>query len=100
MSKKSFKELVNGDKPVLIDFYADWCGPCKTYGPIIQEVKDAVGDDAIVLKIDVDKNQALSSKLQVKSIPTTVIYKSGSIVYRAPGVQTKAALIEELEKLG
>lgn len=99
MSKKSFKEIINGDKPVLIDFYADWCGPCKTFAPIIQEVKNELGDQASVLKINVDKNQKLSTALQVQSIPTIVIYQKGVIKYRAAGVQTKANLINEIRKL-
>lgn len=99
MSKRSFKEIINGDKPVLIDFYADWCGPCKTFAPIIQEIKNELGDQASVLKINVDKNQKLSNALQVQSIPTVVIYQKGEIKYRAAGVQTKANLIKELRKL-
>jgi len=88
MSKaSSFKQIVNSEIPVLIDFYADWCGPCKTYSPIIKQLKDEMGEQITVLKIDVDKNPALAEKLQVRSIPTTMIFKKGEIMWRAAGAQ-------------
>ena len=99
MSKSSFKGLINSDVPLLIDFYADWCGPCKVFSPIIEEVKEEMGDAVRVIKIDVDKNQPLSQKLKVMSIPTVMIYQNGQRKFHAQGVQSKAALIGELRKL-
>ena len=96
MSKGSFKSLINSEKPVLIDFYADWCGPCKVLGPIVKDLKSDFGDKIIVVKIDTEKNQSLSSKLGIRSIPTLIIYQKGEIVWRASGVQTKAAMAAQI----
>lgn len=93
----SFKDLINNSKPILIDFYATWCGPCKTLAPIIQEVKNEQGEEARVIKIDIDKNQKLSSLLNVKGVPTLMIYKEGNLLWRESGVQTKHTITQQLE---
>lgn len=94
-----FSEIINDDTPVLIDFYADWCGPCKQFSPIIQEVKNEMGESIRVIKIDVDRNEALSRKLDIMSIPTVVIYKQGTMHWRASGVQTKQTLINKINEI-
>lgn len=94
MSK--FNEIIQGEKPVLIDFYADWCQPCKMMPPILKEVKSQLGDKIRILKIDVDKNQAIAQKHQVQSIPTVMIFKKGQVVFKQPGVMQAAQIIQAL----
>lgn len=98
MSKLSFKELINGDKPVLVDFFATWCGPCKAMQPVLNEVAEEIGDQGKVIKIDIDKNPKIANKLQITGVPTLVIYQGGKIVWRQSGMQTKFQLLEELKK--
>ena len=85
----SFSEILKQEKPVLVDFYAEWCGPCKALAPVLESVKNELKDTAIIIKIDVDKNQTLASKLNVRGVPTLVIYKNGEIVWRQSGVLSK-----------
>ncbi|WP_179008073.1 thioredoxin [Winogradskyella forsetii] len=92
MSK--FSELINQDQPVLVDFYADWCGPCKMLAPILKQVKDELGAEVAILKIDVDKNQALASKYQVRGVPTMLLFKNGKQVWRQSGVLQKEEIIK------
>lgn len=91
MSK--FSDLINQDKPVLIDFFAEWCGPCKTMSPILKEVKDNLGNDISVIKVDVDKNQALASKYQVRGVPTLMLFKKGKQLWRQSGVLSSNEII-------
>ena len=91
----TFGEMINIDKPVLVDFYATWCGPCKMMAPILEEVKKRVGEKAAIIKIDVDKNPAAASAFQVSSVPTLIIFKKGKIQWRSPGVSQA----HELEKI-
>lgn len=93
----SFQELISSEVPLLIDFYADWCGPCKVLSPIIQDIKNDLGEQIKVVKIDVDANQSLSTNLDVMSIPTIMIYKKGELLWRAAGVQTKQAILKQLQ---
>jgi thioredoxin 1 len=95
----TFEDLIQTDTPLLVDFYADWCGPCKTLSPIIQEIKNEMGAKIKVVKIDVDKNQSLSGKLDVRSIPTIMIYQNGEVKWRESGVQTKQAILSKLNSM-
>ena len=79
---EEFNKLINGSKPVLVDFFATWCGPCRMQSPILDKVKSTVGDEADVLKIDVDQNKALAAKYTIKSVPTLIIFKNGEPVWR------------------
>ena len=93
----SFTEIINGDKPVLIDFHADWCGPCKMLSPIIQEVAKALDGKVRVIKIDVDKNATLADKFQIQGVPTMMLFKDGKSVWRQSGVLQKDEIIKQIE---
>lgn len=99
MATTTFKELIDSNTPVLIDFFADWCGPCKMQTPILEELKNDLGDDLTIVKIDVDNNQALAQKLGVQSIPTLMIFQAGELKWRGAGVQTKKTLQEQIAAL-
>lgn len=90
----SFDNLINSEKPILIDFHATWCGPCKVLGPILKEVKDNLGDRISIIKIDIDKNQPLASKYQVRGVPTMILFQNGKQLWRQSGVMEKKAIID------
>ncbi|OYT11264.1 MAG: thioredoxin [Bacteroidetes bacterium 4572_112] len=96
MSK--FNEIINGDKPVLLDFSAEWCQPCKMMTPILKKVSDELGDKVRVLKIDVDKNQEIAQKWQIQGVPTIMIFKSGKQLFRQSGVIPAEQLISLLRQ--
>ena len=91
--KLKFKEIINSNKPVLVDFYATWCGPCQQLSPIVNEVKKELGTNMRVIKIDVDKKKTLSNKYKIKSLPTLAIFQNGKILWRASGMKTKSELL-------
>jgi thioredoxin 1 len=86
MKMDKFNTLINSGKPVLVDFFAEWCGPCKTMAPILKEVKSKVGDKATIIKVDVDKNQEVSNIYHIRSIPTLILFKDGKEVWKRSGV--------------
>lgn len=92
--KSSFSEIIKGEKPVLVDFSADWCGPCKMLAPILKEVKEEMGDQVKIIKIDVDKNEALAGKYQVRGVPTMILFKNGQQLWRQSGVLQKQQITE------
>jgi len=82
----SFSEIINSDKPVLVDFFATWCGPCKTMSPILDDLKSKLGNTASVLKVDIDKNPHAAERFQVRSVPTLILFKKGKILWKQSGV--------------
>ena len=96
--KESFKDIISGNQPVLVDFHATWCGPCHTQAPILKEVSANMKGKARIIKIDVDKNQPLAQQYQVRSIPTLILFKNGEPVWRQAGVATKGQLVDTITK--
>jgi thioredoxin 1 len=96
--KETFKTIIDGNQPVLVDFHATWCGPCKTQAPILKELSAEIKGKARIIKIDVDKNQPLAQKYQVRSVPTLILFKNGQIVWRQAGVANKQELLEIINR--
>jgi thioredoxin 1 len=95
--KDNFSTLINTKQAVLVDFYADWCGPCKMLAPILKEVKKDLEDGIKIIKIDVDKNQHLAAKYQVRGVPTMILFKNGEQVWRQSGVLQKNDIINVIK---
>ncbi len=93
---ETFGSIINGERPVLVDFFAEWCGPCKMMPPILTQVHEKLGDKVRIIKIDVDKNPQLATELNVSSVPTLAIFHKGEIKWRQAGVQPANALIQLL----
>jgi len=99
MAKSSFQNLIDGEKAVLIDFYATWCGPCKALAPVLKETAKDLGEQARVIKIDIDKNQQLAGKLNIKGVPTLILYKKGEQLWRQSGAMSKQQLLDAIRPL-
>jgi len=95
---ETFQEIINGNAPVLVDFFATWCGPCKAMSPIIESIGKELQGQARVLKIDVDKNQAVATRFQVQAVPTLMIFKNGKIVWKNAGAIDKATLLSQIRR--
>ena len=96
--KDSFNNIINSETPVLVDFHADWCGPCKMLAPILKQVKEEMGNALKIVKIDVDKNQSLASTYQVKGVPTMLLFKNGKQVWRQSGVLQKNDILRIVQQ--
>lgn len=92
----TFENIIQSEKPVLIDFFATWCGPCKMLAPVLKEVKDSLGERITILKVDVDKNQELSTRYQVRGVPTMILFQNGKQLWRQSGVLTKEEIIKSI----
>lgn len=92
----NFDQIINADKPVLIDFFATWCGPCQVLGPILKQVKDSLGERVSILKVDVDKNQELATMQQVRGVPTMILFQNGKQLWRQSGVLSKEEIIKNI----
>src|SRR6187402_1889034 len=89
---ETFNDIINGDKPVLVDFFAEWCGPCKMMKPILEELRTKMGDEIRIIKVDIDKSPVASSNYNVTSVPTLMLFQKGNILWRQPGVTPAVSL--------
>ncbi|GAB2832188.1 thioredoxin family protein [Ferruginibacter profundus] len=94
----TFNEMIQSDKPVLVDFFAEWCGPCKTMAPILKEVKNEIGDTVTIIKVDVDKSPQAANAYQVQGVPTLILFKNGKALWRQSGVVPKSGLVSIIKK--
>ena len=96
----SFQEIIHSGKPVLVDFSAEWCGPCKMMAPILKEAKDKLGDRATIIKVDVDRNREAAEHFQIQGVPTLILFKNGQVKWRQSGVVPATTLVEVIEQYG
>ena len=96
--KANFDSIINDNKPVVVDFHALWCGPCKAQSPILKEVASELGDRVRVIKIDVDQNNEIANRYQIQSVPTLMIFKNGNLLWKHSGVVSKSQLVSVLKQ--
>lgn len=96
MEKKSFRDLITAEKPVLVDFFATWCGPCQTLSPIVEDIAVELNNKLKVIKVDVDKNQMAATKYNIRGVPTLILFKNGEIIWRKSGLLTKRDLTSQI----
>ncbi len=97
--KETFTDIINGDTPVLVDFFAEWCGPCKTMSPILKDFASQMGDRVRVIKIDVDKSPSTAQTYRIQGVPTLILFKNGKILWRQSGVVQKNQLVTLVNQL-
>jgi thioredoxin 1 len=98
MAAAKFNDLVNAETPVLVDFSADWCGPCRMLAPVLKQVKSQMGDQIRIVKIDVDKNQGLAAQYRVQGVPTMILFQRGKVLWRQSGLMDVNSLRQALEQ--
>jgi thioredoxin 1 len=96
----SFQEVINSGKPVLVDFSAEWCGPCKMMAPILKEAKDKLGDKATIIKVDVDHNRKAAQHFNIQGVPTLILFKNGQVRWRQSGVVSATTLVQVINQYG
>jgi thioredoxin 1 len=94
----SFREVIQSGKPVLVDFSAEWCGPCKMMAPILKEAKDKLGEEATIIKVDIDRNRPAAEQFQIQSVPTLILFKNGQVKWRQSGVVPAATLVQVIRQ--
>ena len=95
---EKFNEMINGEQLTLVDFFATWCGPCKMMHPIMEQLKEKMGDDIRILKVDVDKNEALSMQYRIQSVPTLMLFKKGEMLWRQSGAMSLNDLMQKISQ--
>ncbi len=94
----NFQQIINSGKPVLVDFFAEWCGPCKMMAPILKQTKDKLGEAVTIIKIDIDKNRQVAENFQIQGVPTLILFKNGIIKWRQSGVVPLTTLVQVISQ--